>query len=310
MSIVVTGANGFIGGSLLDSLDKFSVKTIGRISVKGVPNHMQTTIAPDSDFGDFLAGVTCIIHCAARVHVMNDTTANPLEEFRRTNVDATKNLARQAAQAGVKRFIFISSIKVNGESTTNKAAFTPDDQPDPQDPYGQSKYEAEVALRQLAQDTGLEVVIIRPPVVYGPGVKGNMRSLIKLVGKGVPLPLGGIKNARSLVAVDNLVSLIKVAMTHPRAANQTFLVSDGEDISTSDLIREIAKCLNKRISLLPLPVALFSKLLTFAGKGAIADRLFGSLQVDISKTKELLDWEPPISVEEGIKRMCQGHQSE
>lgn len=305
MSILVTGASGFIGRSLLASLDQVAVKTIGRISVLGVQNHMQATIAPDTDYGDFLVGVTCLIHCAARVHVMNEASANLLNEFRRTNVDATVNLARKAAQAGVKRFIFISSIKVNGESTTNKAAFTPDDQSDPQDPYGQSKHEAEVALRHLAQETGLEVVIIRPPMVYGPGVKGNMHSLIQLVSKGVPLPFGGINNARSLVSVDNLVSLIRVAIEHPKAANQTFLVSDGEDLSTSAIFRYIALAMNKRLMLIPAPVKMISSTFKMLGKGKVADRLFGSLEVDISKTRKMLKWEPQISVEEGFKRMCQ-----
>lgn len=310
MATLVTGASGFIGTRLLGELDRLNVKTVGRTSVLGTGSHMQITVGPDTDYGEYLAEVTRVIHCSARVHVMNDQAANPLDEFRTINVHATLNLAQQAARAGVKRFIYLSSIKVNGESTTNRQPFKADDPANPQDPYGQSKYEAEVALRQLAKDTGLEVVIIRPPMVYGPDVKGNMRSLMKLVSKGLPLPLGGIKNSRSLVAVDNLVSLIKVAMTHPKAANQTFLVSDGEDLSTYDLIREIAKGLNKRISLVPIPVTLLSKLLSVVGKGAIADRLFGSLQVDITKTKELLDWEPPISVEEGIRRMCEGHKGE
>lgn len=310
MRLVLTGASGFIGSAVLAALDGNEVRTVGRSPVPNSSYHLNTDLCQLADLSDLLTGVDCMIHCAARAHIMNDSSCNPLEEFRKINVNATLKLARQAAKTGVKRFIYISSIKVNGESTTNKTAFTPDDQPNPQDPYGQSKYEAEVALRQLAQETGLEVVIIRPPMVYGPGVKGNMRSLMRLVSKGLPLPLGGIKNARSLVAVDNLVSLIKVTMTHPNAANQTFLVSDGEDLSTSDLVSKIALGLNKGTFLLPIPVVVFSKLLILAGKGAIADRLFGSLQVDLTKTKKLLHWEPSFSVQEGIKRMCQGHLSE
>ena len=310
MNILLTGATGFIGSSVLANLGEHNVVTLGRTWASLSRYHFKIEMDENSDYSDCLTDIHCIIHCAARVHVMRDTVENPMEEFRRTNVDATLNLAKQAAQAGVKRFIFISSIKVNGESTTNQKPFNPNDKPNPQDAYGQSKYEAEIALRQLADETGLEVVVIRSPMVYGPGVKGNMRSLMNIAAKGIPLPLGGIANARSLVGVDNLVSLIKTVIDHPCAANQIFLVSDGQDLSTSDILKLFLKAKNKHTWLIPTPIGLVSALLQFVGKAAIADRLYGSLQVDISKTQSLLGWDPLVSVEEGFKRMCDDIQTQ
>lgn len=233
---------------------------------------------------------------------MDDPSADPLTEFRRVNVEGTLNLARQAAAAGVQRFIFISSIKVNGEETAPGDAFTASDVPAPQDPYGLSKFEAEEGLRSLAQQTGMEVVIIRPPLVYGPSVKGNFASMIKLVQKGLPLPLGAIHNKRSLVGIDNLVDLIIRCIDHPAAANQTFLASDGVDLSTTELLRSVVKAMGKPSRLVPVPASLLQTGAGLLGKKAMAQRLLGSLQVDISKTREVLGWEPPYTVEEGLRR--------
>jgi len=233
---------------------------------------------------------------------MKDELADPLAEYRLVNVEGTLNLARQAAAAGIKRFIYISSIKVNGESTPLGKPFLSSDIPEPEDPYGVSKREAEQGLMQLAADTGMEVVIIRPPLVYGPGVKGNFATMIKLIDKGLPLPLGAVHNKRSLVGVDNLVDLIIRCIDHPAAANQVFLAGDGEDLSTTELLRGVANAMGKPARLIPVPVGLLQLSATLLGKEAVAQRLLGSLRVDITKTCELLDWRPPYTVEEGLQR--------
>ena len=249
-----------------------------------------------------LRGKDAVIHLAARVHVMRESAGDPLAEFRRVNTEGTLNLARQAVLAGVKRFVFISSVKVNGESTEPGHSFTEADTPNPQDAYGQSKHEAEQGLRQLSADTGMEVVIIRPPLVYGPGVKANFAVLMRAVQRGWPLPLGAVHNQRSLVALDNLVDLIVTCITHPQAANQTFLVSDGEDLSTPDLIRRMARALNRSARLLPVPVLALQAGASLLGKGDAVQRLCGNLQIDISKARSLLGWLPPWSVDEGLRR--------
>jgi len=233
---------------------------------------------------------------------MKDEVSDPLAEYRRVNVDGTLNLARQAATAGVKRFIFISSIKVNGEQTPLGQPFTAEDTPAPEDAYGISKWEAEQGLLQLATETGMGVVIIRPPLVYGPGVKGNFANMIKLVAKGLPLPLGAIHNLRSLVSVDNLVDLIITCIDHPAATNQVFLAGDGQDLSTTELLRGVARAMGESSRLIPVPSSLLMLGATLSGKKAMAQRLLGSLQVDISKARHLLGWEPLISVEEGLRR--------
>ena len=243
-----------------------------------------------------------VVHAAARVHIMRDIVSDPLLEYRKVNVDGTLNLARQSARAGVERFVFISSIKVNGEETVVGHAFRPEDEAKPVDPYGISKWEAEQGLRKIAKETGMEVVIIRPPLVYGPGVKGNFANLIKLVRKGLPLPLGAIHNRRSMIALDNLVDLIITCIDHPNAANQVFLASDGQDLSTTELLQGLAQAMGRSSRLLPVPGALLSLAATILGKKPVVDRLLGSLQVDISKTRELLDWTPPISVDDGLRR--------
>jgi nucleoside-diphosphate-sugar epimerase len=249
-----------------------------------------------------LNDVQVVIHAAARVHVMNETAVDALTEFRKVNVEGTLRLARRAAESGVKRFIFISSIKVNGESTVLGKPFKANDFPAPADPYGVSKYEAEEALKQLSLDTGMEVVIIRPPLVYGPGVKANFLSMMRWLERGVPLPLGAIKNRRSLVAIGNLVDLAITCISHPAAANQTFLVSDGEDLSTTQLLRRMADALKVRAHLLPIPEAGLRLGALLLGKKAIADRLCGSLQVDIGKTCSMLNWLPPVSVDKALQR--------
>ncbi|MCG6202521.1 UDP-glucose 4-epimerase family protein [Psychromonas antarctica] len=307
MKILLTGSTGFMGKVLVQSLDKDRIELIlaGRDGEKKSDCHYIYINSFDSDSQFDLRSHKCdvAIHCAARVHVMNDSSANPLEEFREVNTYGTLNLAQQAADAGVKRFIFISSIKVNGESTELGVPFKPDDTFMPTDPYGLSKYEAEVGLRRIATDTGMEVVIIRPPLVYGPGVKANFASMMKWVNKGLPLPLGGIKdNKRSLVSVDNLVDLITTCIDHPNAANQTFLVSDDEDVSTSQLLSNMAIALEAPNRLLPVPSSWFTFAARLIGKPAISQRLCGSLQVDISKTKELLNWTPPYSAAECMKK--------
>jgi len=264
------------------------------------------TRADSADWGKVLFGITTVVHLAARVHVMHDTEADPLMAFRVVNVEGTLNLARQAAAAGVKRFVFISSVKVNGELTQSGRAFTEADSPDPQDAYGLSKHEAEQGLRQLAVDTGMEVVIIRPPLVYGPGVKANFAALMRAVQRGWPLPLGAVPNQRSLVALSNLVDFIVTCIAHPQAANQTFLVSDGQDLSTTELVRGMARAAGVPARLLPVPVWALQAGATLLGKGDAVQRLCGNLQVDISKARQLLGWVPPISIDEGLRRVVAG----
>jgi nucleoside-diphosphate-sugar epimerase len=260
-----------------------------------------------TDWTPALHGCTTVMHLAARVHVMAERASNPFLEFRRVNVDGTLNLGRQAAAAGVRRFVFVSSVKVNGESTSANHPYTAADAPAPQDPYGISKMEAEQGLRQIAAGTGMEVVIIRPPLVYGPGVKANFASLIRAVQRGIPLPLGSVThNRRSFVALDNLVDLLITCIDHPAAANQTFLVSDGEDLSTADLLRRLGHAMDKPARLFPVPPSLLQLGATLLGKGDMAQRLLGNLQVDISHTRNTLNWNPPVSVDEGLRRAVAG----
>ena len=301
MNIVITGTTGFVGSALHPALSQHH-------QIRAITRTEFGDLLPTTDYTAALNHSDVVIHLAARVHIMHDTTANPLEEFRRTNTAGTLNLARQAASAGVRRFIYLSSIKVNGERTPPGQAFATDDQNYiPTDPYSLSKYEAEVELKQIATETGMEVVIIRPPLVYGEGVKGNFQSMMKWVNKGIPLPLGSIHNHRSLVALPNLIDLITLCIEHPAAANQTFLVSDGEDLSTTDLLRRLGAALGKPARLLPVPQKLLETSLNLLGKHAITQRLCGNLQVDISKTRELLGWTPPVSVDDALQRTAQAY---
>ena len=249
-----------------------------------------------------------VVHLAARVHVMNDGAADPLVEFRKVNVEGTFNLARQAVAAGVRRFVFLSSVKVNGECTLAGHAFDEAARPAPQDAYGLSKHEAEQGLRQIAAETGMEVVIIRAPLVYGPGVKANFASLVRGVRRGWPLPLGAVRNRRSLVGLGNLVDFIVTCTTHPQAANQTFLVSDGQDLSTADLVRALARATGVPARLPSVPVWALHGAAALLGKGDAVQRLCGNLQVDITKAREVLGWAPPVSVEEGLRQaVAVGH---
>jgi len=254
------------------------------------------------DWLSSLESIDCVIHLAARVHVSKDTAKDPLAEYRIVNVEKTLDLARQASSFGVKRFIFVSSVKVNGELTEKDMPFRADDIPNPQDPYGLSKCEAEAGLIKLAKETGMEVVVIRPPLVYGPGVKANFLSMIKMLDKGIPLPLGNVSNKRSLVFVDNLVDLLIRVIDHPKAAGQVFLVSDDHDVSTTTLLRSISYALGKKAKLIPVPLFFLKAIFYLIGKPGLSQRLLGSLCLDISKTKKLLNWSPPICFEEGIKR--------
>jgi nucleoside-diphosphate-sugar epimerase len=267
-------------------------------------------ISAATEWSTALRGQDVIIHCAARVHVMNECSSDPLAAFRSVNVDGTLNLARQAASAGASRFIYLSSVKVNGEVTCAGQRFSADDAVAPMDPYGRSKHEAEVGLRELSLQTGLEVVIIRPPLVYGPGVKANFARLMHAVHRGWPLPLGAIQNRRSLVALENLVDLIATCVEHPDAANQTFLVSDGEDLSTTQLLRKIGDALEKPARLIPVPMFLLKLAGGLLGQREVVQRLCESLEVDIYKTQQLLGWTPPLSVEEGLKRIAEEYLHE
>jgi nucleoside-diphosphate-sugar epimerase len=305
--ILITGATGFVGSRLCQiAAEKgFSVRRALRWD-NGHGGLVVGDIGPDTDWSGALKDIDVVVHLAARVHVMEDAAKDSLSEFRRTNVDGTLNLAKQAAKAGVKRLVFLSSIKVNGEATRPGQPFTNQDKPDPHDPYALSKHEAEEALRRVEKDTGLEVVIIRPPLVYGPGVKANFLRLIQAVQKGVFLPLGKVNNKRSLVALDNLVDLILTCLKHPAAAGQTFLVSDGQDLSTPGLIRKIARAMGKKARLLPVPPYLLRLAGRIMGKSAEVERLSGSLQVDIGHTCETLGWKPVVSVDEQLKKIVEG----
>jgi nucleoside-diphosphate-sugar epimerase len=252
--------------------------------------------------------IDVVIHAAARVHVMEETVADPLADFRRVNVEGTLNLARQAAASGVRRFIFISSIKVNGEATSPGKVFTADDVATPLDPYGVSKMEAEEVLRALAAETGMEVVIIRPVLVYGPGVKANFLSMMRWLDRGVPLPLGAVNNRRSFVSLGNLIDLIQTCIDHPRAANETFLVSDGEDVSTTELLRRLSAAMGRPARLLPVPYRLMRMAAALLGKSAAIQRLFGSLQVDIGKNMALLQWKPSVSMNEALRLTARDFQ--
>ncbi|RLU05662.1 NAD-dependent dehydratase [Pseudomonas prosekii] len=305
--ILITGATGFVGTALTKKIVAGSGKIIAltRTQETNLPAQVQVSVLhPDGLLASNIPfeGVQAVIHCAARVHVMNELSSDPLAEFRSVNVKFTLDLARLAAASGVKRFVFISSVKVNGEGTAHGKPYRADDIPAPLDPYGISKMEAEQGLRRIAEETGIEIVIIRPVLIYGPGVKANFRAMMTWLSKGIPLPLGAIRNKRSLVSIDNLVDLVLTCLKHPAAANQTFMVSDGEDVSTTELLRRMGVALRKPARLIPVPGAVLGMAASVLGRKDLAQRLNGSLQVDISKTCDLLGWRPVMSLDEGLSR--------
>ena len=316
-SILVTGAGGFIGQAVTAGLLKQarSVRPVvrntpaaQRLGLAVADMAVVPTLTADTDWSPALVGVQVVVHCAARVHQLPETAVDPLAAFRAVNVAGTLNLARQAAEAGVRRFVFISSVKVNGESTFEGHPFRAEDPPAPQDAYAVSKAEAETGLRVLATQTGMELVIIRPPLVYGPGVKGNFAVMVNWIRRSFPLPLGCADNRRSLVALDNLVSLIAVCADpakSPQAAGEVFLISDGEDVSTTELIRRVARAYGIKARLIPVPTRWLQIAGGMLGKDVIVDRLLGSLVVDASKAGNLLGWRPVVRMEEQLQKMAQ-----
>ena len=312
--LFVTGGTGFLGQALLHKfLASGRRPLIAAVRQKKTDFPGEVRVKWVSELGSSVDSIAClqevgvVIHCAARVHVMKEETGDPLEQYRRVNVQGTLALARQAAKAGVQRFVYISSIKVNGERTAPNNAFHASDIPAPEDAYGTSKLEAEQGLIELAHATGMEVVIIRPPLVYGPGVKGNFASMVRWVRKGMPLPLGAVHNKRSLVALENLVDFITLCADperSPCAVNEVFLISDGEDISTTELLCKAANTYNVVPRLLPIPVIWIQTVARLLGKRAVADRLLGSLVVDSSKARDLLGWKPVVSMDEQLKKMA------
>jgi nucleoside-diphosphate-sugar epimerase len=305
LKVLVTGATGFVGGQLIEALvsrGEHAVRAVVRGARGGLPQSVDcmrvSDLAGDESFGELLRDVDVVVHLAARVHVMDDHAEDPVAEYRRINVEATERLAKEAAQAGIRRFIFLSSIKVNGEG--GQGSYSETDEPAPTDPYGVSKWEAEQRLAEVAAETGMEVLIIRPPLVYGPGVGANFAALIKVVRKRVPLPFGAVKNRRSFVSVFNLIDLICLCLYHPAAANDTFLVSDGMDLSTADLLRRIGAALGRPARLFNIPPRVLMAGAVLLGRRGQADRLLGSLEIDISKTRKLLGWRPPLTVSEGL----------
>lgn len=306
MTILVTGANGFVGRELCRQLGQVGVHARASLrtpadSASGVETVVTGDLSAHTDWTHALTGVDAVVHLAARVHVMHEGRHDPLAAFRRVNVDGTRQLAQQAVKAGVQRFVYASSIKVNGESTTG-TPFRADDAPQPGDAYAQSKLEAELALQEIARGTGMEIVIVRPPLVYGPGVKGNFLSMMRVLQRGVPLPLASCANRRSFVGLTNLVDLLVQCVLHPAAANETFLAADGEDLSTPELLRRLARALGRKARLLPFPPTMLRVAASIAGRPGFYERLCGSLLVDASKTRELLGWRPPSTVDEELAR--------
>lgn len=303
---LVTGASGFVGSALVRALAvyqnvRIAVRSPAAASLNSVAEVVQISdIGPQSDWREALSGVGTVIHLAGRAHVLRESQADPLAEFRRVNVAGSMQLAHQAAEARVGRFIFVSSIGVNGDETFS-TPFSEADAPNPQRPYAISKWEAEQSLTALAAQTGMEAVIIRPPLVYGPNAPGNFGRIRRLVSSGLPLPFGAIRNRRSFVGLDNLVDFIITCIEHPAAANETFLLSDGEDLSTADLIRRLARAMGRRARLLPVPESVLLAAAALLGQRDIAQRLLGTLQVDSSKARQLLRWVPPITVDEGLR---------
>lgn len=308
MRVLVTGAAGFVGRAVCARLADAGMEVRGAVRAGAGPVVdvvAMGDLGPDTRWERALDGVDAVVHLAARVHMMSDAASSPLDEYRRVNRDATLALARQAADAGVRRFVFASSVKVNGEGTPRDRPFRPDDPPAPADPYGVSKREAEDGLAALP---GIEPVVVRPPLVYGPGVRANFLRLLQAVDRGIPLPLGAVDNLRSLVYVGNLADAMAACVTHPAAAGETFLVSDGSVMSTAELVRALGAALGRRPRLLPVPPAALRLAGAVTGRGAAVDRLTGSLVVDDAHLRQRLGWTPPFSVREGLEATVRAYR--
>lgn len=303
--LLVTGASGFIGRAFVAAYAlRFRVRTVRRsappASIGAADTQIIPDIGPETDWRHALEGSDVVLHLAGRAHLLRGTERNELAEFRRVNTDGTLHLARSAASAGARRFVFVSSIGVNGNETTSHA-FRETDTPDPREPYAVSKWEAEQGLHEIAKASGMEVVIVRPPLVYGPNAPGNFGALVRLIRRGVPLPFGAVANRRSLVALGNLIDFLATCIVNPAAANETFLVSDGEDLSTSDLISRIAHAMGQRPRLIPVAPRLLTSVAHLSGKNDLATKLLSSLQIDIGKARRVMGWSPPLSVDDGIR---------
>lgn len=313
MRFLITGANGFAGSPLVTELLRQG--HAAQVAVRSTNSRIENlevvsvgSIDGATDWVDALRSVEVVIHLAARVHMMKDAAVNPLEAFLAVNLHGTANLARQAAAAGVKRFVYVSSIKVNGEQTSVGKPFTESDHPQPQDPYAISKWQAEQALHTISQETGMEVVIVRPPLVYGPRVKANFLKLFELVDRGIPLPLGSVQNSRSLIYVGNLVDALITCATHSMAAGHIYLVSDGEDVSTPELIRAVADALQCPSRIFPLSIAFMRGAAKLVGKSAAVDRLTQSLVIDGSKIHNELGWQPPYTMRQGLQTTAEWYR--
>lgn len=311
MKVLVTGASGFVGNTFCAALSRAGREVTA--GLRQAPSAAMVwrpapDLGPDADWTAALAGQDAVVHLAARAHVMAETEADPLTLFRRVNRDGTLRLAEQAATAGIRRFIFVSSIKVNGEATRPGQPFRADDAPAPLDPYGVSKAEAEAGLAGLAARTGLELVVIRPPLIHGPGVKGNLATLMKAVARGLPLPLGCIDNRRALLGVDNLADLIGLCLTHPGAPGGTFLARDDREVSSPDLVRLMGAAMNRSARILPVPAAILRLGCGLLGRATAFDRLAGWLQVDDGPTRQRLGWTPPLTLEAGLAVMAAGRR--
>lgn len=307
--ILITGATGFVGRALFENLKlkkKYLVHLTTRTNqedlFEGAKAFNIGEIDSNTNWKDALDGVSCVIHCAARTHMMESKQTVSLNAYRRINVDGTKNLAKQAARIGIKRFIFLSSVKVNGEETITSKSFQYDDIPRPKDAYGISKWEAEQALLEVSKKIGLELVIIRAPLIYGVRVKGNFLRILNLIYKKIPFPFFNINNSRSFIGLDNLVDLITHCIDHPKATGKTFLVSDGEDISTPDLIRKLSKIMGRSSRLFSFPISIIKLMSYLVGKTSEVNRLISSLRVNSSHTRKILEWNPPFSLDEGLEK--------